>query len=147
MSQSGRMPSGEEIMTVMIDLTRLSASHRVIVAGSHAFDMYVGLLQRGFARVATTTTCRSPCGQHDAALVVGPHSIRTIETLLVRLAPFLSTRAVLAVWVAAGEHVRGQELQVLLERLGFRIEAGARCEDGFILSARRREWSPLADAA
>jgi hypothetical protein len=133
-------------METMIGLSRLSKSHRVIVTGSDAFDIYLGLHHRGFSRAVTTATCRIPCGQHDVALVVGQHSIQALEALLVRIVPFLNTRAATAVWVGSDEH-HGKKLQSVLERLGFRMEAGAKCENGFVLSARRCEWSHIANAA
>jgi hypothetical protein len=140
-------PSDERIMDAMIEITHLSESQRVIVAGPHAFDTYLGLLDRGFSRAVTTVSCRSPCGQHDVALVTGRHSLQALEALLVRLVPFLTTRALLAVWTGSDGHQRARALQQLLERLGFRIEAGTRCEDGFVLCARRQERSPTANAA
>ena len=139
--------SNELIMDTMIDLTRLTRPQRVIVAGADSFDMYLGLLQRGFARVATMATCRIPCGQHEVALIAGKHSIQTLEALLARIVPFLNTRAIVAVWVDSDERQRGKRLQSLLERLGFRIEAGAKCADGFVLSAQRQAWNPMAKAA
>jgi len=133
------------IMNAMIDLTRLSKAHRVIAAGASALDIYLDLHERGFSRVGTTATCRIPCGQHDVGLVAGRHSM---QALLVRIVPFLNARATVAVWVdsGAGQH-GGKRLQLLLERLGFRIEAGARCENGVVVSAQRREWSEVANAA
>lgn len=67
---------------------------------------------------------------------------------MVRIVPFLNARATVAVWVdsGAGQH-GGKRLQLLLEQLGFRIEAGARCENGVVVSAQRREWSEVANAA
>jgi hypothetical protein len=138
--------SSERIMETMIDLTGLSKSQRVIAAGSDAFDIYLALHHRGFSRVATPATCRIPCGQHDVALVAGEHSIKALEELLVRIVAFLNTRATVAVWVDSDGH-RGTKLSSLLNRLGFRIAAGAKCENGFVLSARRHETSHVAKAA
>lgn len=139
--------SDEQIVDTMIELTCLSKSHRVIVAGSDAFDVYLGLYERGFSRVATTTTCRIPCGQHDVALIAGQHSIQALEALVSRIMLFLNTRAIAAVWIASDENQAGKKLRSLLEQAGFRIEAGAKCADGFVLSARRAEWSHVANAA
>jgi hypothetical protein len=140
-------PSDERVMDAMIEITRLSESQRVIVAGPHAFDTYLGLLDRGFSRAVTTATCRVPCGQHDVALLTGRHSVQAMEALLLRIVPFLTTRAILAVWMGSDGHQRARALQQMLERLGFRIEAGARCQDGFVLCARRQDWKPAANAA
>jgi hypothetical protein len=141
------IPSSERIMEAMIDLTGLSRSHRVIVAGSNAFDIYVSLHHRGFSRAATTTTCRVPCGQHDVALVAGAHSSQALEALLARVVSFLNARATLGVWVESQGHHRSRKLSTLLGELGFRIEAGAKCENGFVFSARRSEPSHVANAA
>jgi hypothetical protein len=144
---SHQVASEDRIVDAMIDLARLSRSQRVIVTGAYAFETYLGLLDRGFSRVATTATCRSPCGQHDVALVMGRHSVPAIEALLTRIVPFLNPHAVVALWMGSDGHQHGKALQQVLERLGFRIEAGARCEDGFVVSARRRESSPVVNAA
>ena len=89
MAQSQSVRSSERIMETMIGLTRLSKSNRVIVAGSDAFDFYVTLHLRGFCNVATTATCRFPCGQHEVALIAGQHSIQALQQLLTRIAAFL----------------------------------------------------------
>jgi hypothetical protein len=137
----------QQVVDAMLQLTRASASQRLIAAGSDAFDLYLDLLQRGFSRVATTATCRIPCGQHDVALIAGNHSIQALEALLARLIPFLNTSAVVALRIDANENRLGGKVQSLLERLGFRVEAGTRCERGFVLSARRRACSHFAKAA
>jgi hypothetical protein len=147
MTQSQPAHSSDRIMDAMIDLTRLSKSHRVIVAGSDAFDFYVGLHRRSYCNVATTATCRFPCGQHDIAFIAGQHSIRALHELLTRITSFLHARAVVAVWIDATEQQGGKKLQGMLERLGFRVEAGTKCENGFILSARRLECNQMAKAA
>jgi hypothetical protein len=147
MNNAKHAVSADRIIETMIELARCSKLHRIIAAGSSAFDIYLGLHHRGFSRAATTSTCRIPCGQHDVALVAGQHSIQALETLLVGIVPFLSTRATVAVWVDSDAHQPGRKLQSLLERLGFRIEAGAKCENGFVLSAQRREWGHMAKAA
>jgi hypothetical protein len=131
----------------MIDLTRLSKTHRVIVAGADGFDLYVDLHLRGFSRVSTTATCRFPCGQHDVALIAGQHSIQALQAILARIAPYLNVSATVAVWVSATEQKIGNELRITLERLGFRIEAGAKCDDGFVILAQRCGWNQIANAA
>jgi hypothetical protein len=140
-------PSDERIVDTMIDLACVAKSHRVIVAGSSAFALYLSLLNRGFSRVATATSSRFPCGQRDVALVAGRHSMRTLEALLLRVVSSLNTRATMAVWVDADAPQRGRNVQSLLERLGFRIEAGAGCGNGFVLAAQRHESGHIANVA
>jgi hypothetical protein len=134
------------VLDAMISLARLAKTRRVIVSGSDAFGLYLGLLDRGFLRVATTAISRAPCGQHDAALIAGRYSTDGLEGLLKRVVPFLTARATIAVWIDSGAPCGGK-LQAALERLGFRIEAGTACENGFIVSAQRRDFNPLAKAA
>lgn len=141
------LPGSEPVLDAMISLARLSRSRRVIVAGSNAFGLYLGLLDRGFLRAATTAISRAPCGQHDAALISGRYSTNALEGLLNRVVPFLTARATIAIWIDSGAPYGGSKLQAALERLGFRIEAGTACENGFIVSAQRRDFSPLANAA
>ena len=147
MIESHQIRPAEGVVETMIQLTRAAKSHRVIVAGSNAFDVYLDLLHRGFFRAATTATCRIPCEQHDVGLIAGQHSTQALETLLVRIVPFLTSQAIMAVCVDCDEHQGGMRLQKLLERLGFRIEAGTKCEGGFILAARRDAWNGAAKAA
>ena len=141
------LPGSEPVLDAMISLARLSKSRRVIVAGSNAFGLYLGLLDRGFARAATTASCRVPCGQHDTALISGRYSTDGLEGLLKRIVPFLNARATIAIWIDSGAACGGNKLHTALERLGFRVEAGTACENGFVVSAQRRDFSPLANAA
>ena len=50
----------EQIADTMIGLTRLSNSHRVIVAGSDSLELSLCLRRRGLVHVTTTTTSRIP---------------------------------------------------------------------------------------
>jgi hypothetical protein len=145
MAQLHTISSKERVIDTMIELTRVSRDHRVIVAGTEKFDIYLSLHRRGFERAATTTTCRIPCGQHDIGLVAGWRSMLMLEGTISQLVHFLHPAAALAVWIDVPERARSHEISVLLERWGFRVEAGASCGDGFVLSARRRER--LANAA
>ena len=87
----------------MIELTRLSNLHRVIVAGSDSMELYLALRRRGFIRVATTATCRIPTGQHAVGLITGQNSLQAIEAALVQISPFLCTSAAIAVLIDSRE--------------------------------------------
>jgi hypothetical protein len=146
MIQSSPISSDERIVDAMIQLAGAAKSHRMIVAGSNSFEVFLELHRRGYPRVTTTKTCRVPCGQHDVALVAcREHSIRALETTLDPLVPFLSDLGVLVIWV--GPHQPHQALRLALERLGFRIESGTCCENGVVVSARRRESNAVAKIA
>jgi hypothetical protein len=104
---------GEQVVDTMIGLTRLTSLHRAIVAGSDSMEFYLALRRRGFTRVATTTTCRIPKGQHAVGLITGV----------------------------------SLKIRARLEQMGFRIEAGVRCREGFVLSAVRQDFGQMQNAA
>jgi len=147
MSASDQVRTEQQLVDTMLQLARATASHRIIVAGSESFDIYLDLLHRGFSRSAMAATCRIPCGQHDTALVVERHSPKNLEALLLRAVPFLKPQAILVLWVGSRQGQGGAKPEQMLERLGFRIEAGTKCDNGFVLSARRGECSQMAIAA
>ena len=106
------------------------------------------LHRKGFNRVATTTDCGLPRGQYDVALVEWRlPSIKALETTLDWLVHFLAPSAVAVIRVGSREGGASRKLASMLERLGFRVEAGTRCEHGLVVSARRRDAAPKALAA
>jgi hypothetical protein len=148
MIQPRHDPSNERIVETMIQLARAARSHRLIVAGTDSAEVFGELNRRGYPRVTTTKTCRAPFGPYDAALVVWREpSMKALETTLDWLVHLLTAAGVLVVWVGRHEPMSSQALRLLLERLGFRIESGTRCEGGVAISARRLEQSPNVKAA
>jgi hypothetical protein len=131
----------------MIALTRLTNSLRVIVAGSDSMEHYLALRQRGFVRVATPATCRLPRGQHAVGLVAGQNSLLDIEASLDQISRLLAANAALAVLIDSRESGLSLKIRTKLERLGFRIEAGVRCQRGFVLSAYRQGFGQMENAA
>jgi hypothetical protein len=143
-------PSGsnlEQIVTTMIELTRLSDLHRAIVAGSDNLEVYLALRRRGFNRVATTATCRIPRGQHAVGLITGQNSLRANEASLAEISPFLCTSAVIAVLIGSRESATCLKIRAKLQQMGFRIQAGVRCQQGLVLSAYRQGFSQMENAA
>jgi hypothetical protein len=148
MNQSDLTPSGAQIIEPMIQLARCSRSHRIIVAGSKGRELIFELHRRGYARVATTATCGVPRGQCDVALIDWRlQSILVLERTLGWLVHFLAPAAVMVVWVDSSERSGNRRLGSMLERLGFTIEAGTRCGQGFAVSARRRDAARVNVAA
>jgi hypothetical protein len=135
----------ERVVTTMIELTRLSDLHRAIVAGSNNLDVYLALRRRGFNRVATTAICRIPRGQHAVGLITGQNSLRAIEASLAEISPFLCTSAAIAVLIDSRESATCLKIRAKLEQMGFRIEAGVRCQQGLVLSAYRRGFERRTD--
>jgi hypothetical protein len=137
----------EQVVDTMIGLTGLTSLHRAIVVGSCSMEIYLALRRRGFLRLATAATCRIPKAQHSVGLIAGHNSLQAIETALAEISPFLSTSAAIAVLIDSREIGAGLRIREKLERLGFRIEAGVRCQDGFVLSAFRRGFGQMEKAA
>jgi hypothetical protein len=148
MTQYDCNSSGARIMDAMIELAGAAKSHRMIIAGSDSSEVLLGLHRRGYSRVATTKTCRAPRGQYDVALIMWrEHSIRALATTLDWLVHFLSPAGALVIWFGPHERMPSQALMPALEKLGFRIQVGACCENGVAISARRLESTPAAKAA
>jgi hypothetical protein len=137
----------EQVVDTMIGLTRLTSLHRAIVAGSGSLELYLALRRRGFMRVATTTTCRIPKGQHAVGLITGHNSLQAIETALTGISQFLGASAAIAVMIDCHEASAGLRIREKLEQMGFRIEAGVRCQQGFVLSAIRQGFGEMRNAA
>ena len=148
MNQSKPAPSSEQIIATMIELGRCSKNHRIIVAGSESPHRMFELHRRGYNRVATTATCGLPCGHYDIAFVEWQlHSIKALETTLDWLVHFLAPASALVIWIDSHGRPDHQKLGSILERLGFRVEAGTRCEHGLAISARRMDAIQQAIAA
>ncbi len=139
--------SSEQVVDTMIGLTRLSNLHRAIVAGSDSMELYLALRRRGFVRVATTATCRIPKRQHAVGLIAGQNSLSAIETALAQISQFLSPSAAIAVLIDSRESGSCLKIRTRLERMGFRIEAGVRCQQGLVLSAYRQGFNQMEIAA
>jgi hypothetical protein len=143
-------PSGtnrEQVLDTMIGLTRLSGLHRAIVAGSDSMELYLALRRRGFLRVATPATCRSPRRQHAVGLIAGQNSLAAIEAALVQMSQFLCASAAIAVLIDSRESGVCLKIRSRLEQMGFRIEAGVRCQQGLVLSAYRQGFGQMESAA
>lgn len=139
--------SREQVVDTMIGLTRLTNLHRTIVAGSDSLELYLALRRRGFICVATTATCRIPKRQHAVGLIAGQNSLRAIEAALAGISQFLSASAAIAVLIGSRESGFCLKIRARLEQMGFRIEAGVRCEQGLVLSAYRQGFAQMENAA
>lgn len=136
----------EQIMTTMIDLTRPSILHRIILAGGDSAAAELDLRRRGFLRVSTTSR-GIPRGQHSIGLITGQHSLQALEKSVAEISAFLSATATIAVVIDFRGEGSGMRVREKLERLGFHIEAGVRCHEQFLLSGRRYDFSHMTKAA
>jgi hypothetical protein len=147
MSEPHSVSSREQVVDTMIGLTRLSYLHRAIVAGGDSLEFCLALRRRGFIRAATAATCRIPKGQHAVGLITGQNSLAGIEAALVQISQFLSANAAIAVLIDSRESGFCLKIRSKLEQMGFRIEAGVRCQQGFVLSAYRHGFGQMENAA
>jgi hypothetical protein len=139
--------SQEQVVDTMIGLTRLSSLHRAIVAGSDGLQLCLALRRRGFIRVATTATCRLPRAQHAVGLITDQTSPASVEAALSQISPFLSASAAVAVLINSREAGDSLKIRTRLQAMGFRIEAGVRCQQGLVLSAYRQGFGQIENAA
>jgi hypothetical protein len=147
MDQPYSMSNREQVVDTMIGLTRLSNLHRAIVAGSDSLELYLALQRRGFIRVATTATCRIAKRQHAVGLIASQNSPAAIEAALTQISQFLSTSATIAVLIDSRERGVCLKIRTRLQQMGFRIEAGVRCQQGLVLSAHRQGYGQIENAA
>jgi hypothetical protein len=80
-------------------------------------------------------------------LITVQESIDEVEVALAQVAPSLGTAATIAVLIKASESGCAVKIRKKLEQLGFRIEAGVRCHQGLVLSARRQGFAQMERAA
>jgi hypothetical protein len=139
--------SQEQVVDTMIGLTRLSSLHRAIVAGSDGLQLCLALRRRGFIRVATTATCRLPRAQHAVGLITDQTSPASVEAALSQISPFLCASAAVAVLINSREAGDSLKIRTRLQAMGFRIEAGVRCQQGLVLSAYRQGFGQIENAA
>ena len=145
--QSPLVPDSEQVIATMVSLTRLSNAHRTITAGNDGIKLYVALKRRGFIRVATPATCKIPRRQHSVGLIAGQNSPATVEAALSQISPFLSDCAAIAILIDSSENGLGLKIRPKLQQMGFRIEAGVRCDQGLVLSAYRQGLAQMEQAA
>jgi hypothetical protein len=146
MDHPHRVSNREQVVETMIELTRLSHLHRAIVAGSDSLEIYLALRRRGFIRVATTGTCRIPRRQHAVGLIAGQTSL-AIEAALEQISQYLCPSATIAVLIEPREGGCSERIRTRLQQMGFRIEAGVRCQQGLVLSAYREGFAQIENAA
>jgi hypothetical protein len=147
MIQLHSVPNREQFVDTMIELTHLSHWHRAIVAGSDQMELSLALRRRGFVRVTTTATCRMPHAQHRVGLIMDQNAASAIEAALAELSQFLCPSAAIAVLIDTSESGSGLRIRNKLTQMGFRIEAGVRCQQGLVLSAHRQGFAQLENAA
>jgi hypothetical protein len=147
MLQPDSAANREQVVDTMVELTRLSNLHRAIIAGGDGMELYLALRRRGFIRVATIATCRVPKGQHAVGLIMGQNTLQADGAALTQISQYLSASATIAVLIDSREGGFCLKIRTRLEQMGFRIEAGVRCQQGLVLSAYRHGFGQIENAA
>lgn len=140
-------PDRDQVVETMITLTHLSSLNRAIVAGKDSSELYLALRRRGLVRVALPSAFRRRKAICAVGLITVRDSLAEFETALAQVAPSLGTTATIAVLIKASEGGLALNIRRKLEQLGFRIEAGVRCQQGLVLSARRQNFAQMDRAA
>ena len=130
----------DEMVDTMINLAHLSKSHRLVLAGADSIELYLALRRRGFTYAALASACRTPAGQHSAGLIAGDRCYQAIEAAINQISRHLYAAASITISIESQENGLGCKVRTKLQQLGFRIEAGARCHQGFVLAAHREEF-------
>jgi hypothetical protein len=133
----------DQVIDIFVGLTRPSPLDSVIITGNESLELCLSLRRRGFARVATPATCRIPRRRHIIGLVTGQNPVAA----LAQASPFLSANSAIAVLIESREGESSMTIRHKLQQMGFRIEAGVRCQRGFVLFACRVDCSQLEQAA
>jgi hypothetical protein len=137
----------DQVVETMITLTRLSNLDRAIVAGDESTKLYLALRRRGFVRIGLPSTFRLRKGACTIGLVTVQDAFAEFEAVLTQIVPLLGVTATIAVLIKSGEGGFALKIRKKLEQLGFRIEAGVRCHQGFVLSAYRQGFAQMESAA
>ena len=133
----------EQVVDIMIALTRPATLDGVIIAGSESIELYLSLRRRGFGRVATPATCHLARRQYAIGLVAG----RNLVAALAQVSPFLTVNSVIAVLIDSSEGELSMKIRHRLQEMGFGIEAGVRCRRGLVLFACRHGVCQMRQAA
>jgi hypothetical protein len=133
----------DQVIDVFVTLARPSPLDSVIITGNESMELYLSLRRRGFGRVATPATCRMPRRRHVIGLVTGQNPVAA----LAQASPLLSVNSAVAVLIESREGESSMTIRQKLREMGFRIEAGVRCQRGFVLFAWRRGFSQMEQAA
>ena len=139
MSKPAFASSRDEIVDTMINLTHLSRAHRIVIAGGDGIELYLALRRRGFGFGVLASSCRNPLARHSVGLIAGDHCYLSIEATIDQIGRLLSPTASLTISIESQESGLAAKVRTRLQQLGFRIEAGARCQQGFVLTAHREE--------
>jgi hypothetical protein len=129
----------DEIVDTMINLTHLSRAQRIVVAGGDGIELYLALRRRGFGFGVLASTCRTPLARHSVGLIAGDRCYQSIEATISQIGRLLCPAASLTISIESQESGLAAKVRTRLQQLGFRIEAGARCQQGFVLAAHREE--------
>lgn len=137
----------DQVVETMVTLTHLSSLNRAIVAGKDSSELYAALRRRGLVRIGLPSAFRRRKAICAVGLITVRDSLVEFETALAQVAPSLGTTATIAVLIKASEGGIALNIRKKLEQLGFRIEAGVRCHQGLLLSARRQNFAQMDRAA
>ena len=132
----------------MIAFAHLGKQQRILIAGERSIELTFELERWGYAHVASTANCGRPAEQYEVALIDWRRrTFRSLETTLDWLVDFLRLDGVVVVWSDRQKAQARANINAALKKRGFVIEETIVEADGYAVSARRRELTPILKAA
>ena len=139
MSRQLHLSPRDEIVETMIALARFSKSSRIVLGGSGSTELFLELSRRGYTFGSIASSRPTSAGQFSMGLIFGDRAYDAIETSIDLIEKRLCSAAGIVIAINSDQPSLAGKIRLKLERMGFRIEAGARCHDGFVMAARREE--------
>jgi hypothetical protein len=137
--QSLPTPIDKSILEQMIAFAHLGKQQRILIAGEKSIELMFHLERQGYSHVASVANCGRAAKRYHVALVDWRRrTFRTLEATLNWLVDFL------------GDPQKAQaraNINAALKKRGFVIEETIIEADGYAVSARCRELTPILKAA
>jgi hypothetical protein len=145
--QSLPTPTDKSILEQMIAFAHLGKQQRILIAGEKSIELMFDLERQGYSHVASVAKCGRPAKQYHVALVDWRRrTFRSLEATLNWLVDFLCDEGLLIVLTDPQKAQARANINAAVKKRGFVIEETIVEADGYAVSARRRELTPILKA-
>ena len=132
----------------MMAIANCSTRQRIVVVGAKSMELVIELHRRGYLLAAAAGNCGRPAGQYEVALVDWRRRrLHALDATVDWLDDFLSSRAVLVIWLDAQKAAAKEALRAAVTKRGFVVLQGTEHPCGSVLMARRSQALPVQQAA
>ena len=146
--QSIPTPTDKGILEQMIAFAHLGKQQHILIAGEKSIELMFDLERRGYSHVASVANCGRPAKHYHVALVDWRRrTFRSLEATLNWLVDFLCDEGLLIVLTNPQEAQARANINAALKKRGFVLGETIVEADGYAVSARRRELTPILKAA